>query len=234
MIDLYYWPTPNGHKISIMLEECELEYTTIPVNIGQGDQFAPEFLKISPNNRMPAIVDHDTGISVFEGGAILIYLAEKCGRFLPVENKLQFEVLQWLFWQAGGLGPMAGQLSHFVNYVKEPVQYAHDRYRNEYDRLLAVMDVRLRDREFLAGAYSIADIAAFPWVLPYERLGVDLDNFTNLRRWFDTIKQRPAARRGVDLGKDWRRNEPRSDKIHAMMFGQNSQTVFDAANALEK
>jgi len=234
MIDLYYWPTPNGHKISIMLEECALEYTTVPVNIGQGDQFAPEFLKISPNNRMPAIVDHETGTTVFEGGAILIYLAEKSGRLLPTDGKARIEALQWLFWQAGGLGPMAGQLSHFVSYVREPVQYAHDRYRNEYDRLLAVMDVRLRDREFLAVEYSIADIAAFPWVLPYKRLGNDLDKFVNLRRWFDSIKQRPAVRRGVDLGEDWRRNEARSEKAHAMMFGQNSQTVFNAAESLEK
>ena len=234
MIDLYYWPTPNGHKISIMLEECELEYTTVPVNISEGDQFAPAFLKISPNNRMPAIVDHDTDTSVFEGGAILIYLAEKSGRFLPTASKFRFEVLQWLFWQAGGLGPMAGQLSHFVNYAKEPVQYAHDRYANEYDRLLAVMDVRLGDREFLAGEYSIADIAAFPWVLPYAKLGNDLDKFSNLRRWFDAIKQRPAVRRGIDLGKDWRRNESRSDEAHAMMFGQNSQTVFAAAAVPEK
>jgi len=234
MIDLYYWPTPNGHKISIMLEECELDYKPISVDIGQGDQFAPEFLKLSPNNRIPAIVDHDTGTSVFEGGAILIYLAEKSGRLLPTSAGARIEVLQWLFWQAGGLGPMAGQLSHFVNYAKEPVQYAHDRYRNEYDRLLAVMDVRLRDRDFLAGEYSIADVAAFPWVLPYKRLGNDLDNFVNLRRWFDLIKQRPAVRRGIELGRDWRRDEARSDKVHATMFGQNSQTVFDAARALEK
>ena len=234
MIDLYYWPTPNGHKISIMLEECELDFKPIPVNIGQGDQFAPEFLKLSPNNRIPAIVDHDTGTSVFEGGAILIYLAEKSGQLLPTDAGKRVEVLQWLFWQAGGLGPMAGQLSHFVNYAREPVQYARERYGNEYDRLLAVMDVRLRDRDFLAGEYSIADIAAFPWVLPYKRLGNDLDNFVNLRRWFDSIKQRPAVRRGVELGRDWRRDETRSEKAHATRFGQNSQTVFDAARALEK
>jgi GST-like protein len=233
MIDLYYWPTPNGHKISIMLEECELDYTTIPVDIGAGAQFAADFLKISPNNRMPAVVDHDTGTSVFEGGAILIYLAEKRGRFLPTESQPRFEVLQWLFWQAGGLGPMAGQLSHFVNYAKETVQYAHDRYANEYDRLLAVMDVRLRNREFLGGDYSIADMAAFPWVLPYKKLGNDLDRFINVRRWFDAIKVRPAVRRGIDLGKDWRRDEARSDKAHSIMFGQDSQTVFDAARELE-
>ena len=231
MIDLYYWPTPNGRKISIMLEECELEYHTVPVDIGRGDQFRPEFLEISPNNRMPAIVDHDTGVSVFEGGAILIYLAEKSERLLPRDQQSRFETLQWLFWQSGGLGPMAGQLSHFVNYVKDPVPYAHDRYANEYDRLLAVMDVRLRDREYLAGDYSIADIAAFPWVMPYRRLGNDLDQFENLRRWFDAIKGRPAVKRGVDLGSDWRRDEARREEARSFMFGQNSETVFNAIKA---
>ena len=229
MIDLYYWPTPNGHKISIMLEECGLEYQVTPVDIGAGDQFAPEFLAISPNNRIPAIVDSDTGISVFEGGAILVYLAEKAGRFLPTDTTQRFDVLQWLFWQAGGLGPMAGQLSHFVNYVQEDVPYAHRRYANEYDRLLAVMDVRLRNRDFLAGDYSIADIASFPWVLPYRRLGNDLDNFPNLRRWFDTLKARPAVQRGVNLGKGWRRNEAKNEKARAMMFDQNAETVRKAA-----
>lgn len=234
MIDLYYWPTPNGRKISIMLEECGLEYRTVPVDIGVGDQFAPDFLKISPNNRMPAIVDDETQISVFEGGAILIYLAEKVGKFLPQKQAPRIETLQWLFWQAGGLGPMAGQHSHFVNYAKEPVPYASERYANEYDRLLAVMDVRLRDRDFLAGDYSIADMAAFPWVIPYKRFGIDLDRFENLRVWFDTIKERPAVQRGVDVGADWRRDEARSDKAHFVMFGQNSETVFRAADALEK
>jgi len=234
MIDLYYWPTPNGRKISIMLEECGLEYRTVPVDIGAGDQFSPDFLKISPNNRMPAIVDDETQISVFEGGAILIYLAEKAGKFLPREQAPRIETLQWLFWQAGGLGPMAGQHSHFVNYAKEPVPYASERYSNEYDRLLAVMDVRLRDRDFLAGDYSIADMAAFPWVIPYKRFGIDLDRFENLRVWFDAIKERPAVQRGVDVGADWRRDEARSDKAHFVMFGQNSETVFRAADALEK
>lgn len=234
MIDLYYWPTPNGHKISIMLEECGLEYTTVPVNIGRGDQFAPEFLHISPNNRMPAIVDHDSGISVFEGGAILIYLAEKAGKFLPSAGSARMQVLEWLFWQAGGLGPMAGQLSHFVNYAKNPEPYSHDRYKREYDRLLAVMDVRLREREYLAGDYSIADIASFPWVLPYRRLGNDLDKFANLRRWFDTIKERPAVRCGIDLGKGWWSKQVRDEKAHDLMFGQDSQTVLNAARELEK
>lgn len=232
MIDLYYWPTPNGHKISIMLEECGLTYQVKAVNIGAGDQFAPEFLAISPNNRIPAIIDSDTGISVFEGGAILVYLAEKTGRFLPTNTAQRFDVLQWLFWQAGGLGPMAGQLSHFVNYVQEDVPYAHQRYANEYDRLLAVMDVRLRNRAFLAGEYSIADMASFPWVLPYRRLGNDLDNFPNLRRWFDTLKERPAVQRGVNLGKDWRRDEAKNETARALMFDQNAETVRKAAAGL--
>jgi len=201
-----------------MLEECGLAYEVHPVDIGAGDQFQAEFLKISPNNRMPAIVDDENGISVFEGGAILVYL---------------FEVLQWLFWQAGGLGPMAGQLSHFVNYVQEDVPYARQRYADEYDRLLAVMDVRLRNREFLAGDYSIADMASFPWILPYRRFGNDLDRFPNLRRWFDTLKVRPAVQRGVNLGKSWQSDLSRNEKARAIMFNQNSKTVLDAAKALE-
>jgi len=228
MIELYYWPTPNGHKISIMLEECGLEYEVKPIDIGAGDQFARDFLEISPNNRMPAIVDTETGVSVFEGGAILIYLAETAGKFLPQDSAGRFETLQWLFWQAGGLGPMAGQLSHFVQYTKEDVPYARSRYTNEYDRLLAVMDVRLRDREFLAGDYSIADIASFPWIVPYRRLGNDLDNFPNLRRWFDFLKQRPAVQAGMNVGKTWRRDESKNEKARALMFNQTSETVYKA------
>lgn len=234
MIKLYYWPTPNGQKISIMLEECGLDYDVKRVNINAGDQFKASFLRISPNNRMPAITDTETGISVFEGGAILMYLAEKTGMLLPEEQGARFDVLQWLFWQAGGLGPMAGQLSHFVNYTLEEVAYAKRRYGKEYDRLLAVMDVRLRDRDFLAGDYSIADIASFPWVLPYRRLGNDLDRFVNLRRWFDAIKSRPAVRRGIDLGKEWRRDESRNEAAREMLFDQDSATVFRAARALEE
>jgi GST-like protein len=234
MITLYYWPTPNGQKISIMLEECGLDYDVRPVNIGAGDQFDAPFLRISPNNRMPAITDTETGISVFEGGAILIYLAEKTGKLLPEAQGPRFDVLQWLFWQAGGLGPMAGQLSHFVNYTKEELPYALKRYSKEYDRLLAVMDVRLRHREFLAGDYSIADIACFPWVLPYRRLGNDLDRFQNLRRWFDTLKSRPAVRDGVDLGKEWPRDEAQNEDARAMLFEQDAETVFKAARALEQ
>lgn len=233
MIELYYWPTPNGHKISIMLEECGLEYTVTRVDIGAGDQFTPEFIAISPNNRMPAIVDHDNGIAIFESGAILTYLAEKSGRFLPRETAARYDVMQWLFWQAANLGPTAGQLSHYVNYAKQPVPYAHDRHKNEYDRLLAVMDVRLRDREFLATEYSIADMACFPWLVPYRRFGFDLDRFANLRRWFDTLKQREAVQAGVNLGTEWRRDEARNERARALMFGQNAETVYKAAEALE-
>lgn len=234
MIDLYYWPTPNGHKISIMLEECGLEYAVKRVDIGAGDQFSPEFLAISPNNRMPAIVDHDTGVSVFESGAILAYLAEKTGQFMPRDVAGRTAVSEWLFWQVANLGPAAGQLSHYVNYVKVDVPYARERHEREYDRLLAVMDVRLRSRDFLAGDYSIADMACFPWVVPYRRYGFDLDRFVNVRRWFDTLKARPAVRAGMDLGKDWRRDEARNEKARALMFGQNAETVYEAAKALEE
>ncbi len=233
MIDLYYWPTPNGHKVSIMLEECGLPYEVRKVDIGAGDQFEPAFLAISPNNRMPAIVDRDTGISVFESGAILQYLAEKTQRFLPADTAGRYDVLQWLFWQMANLGPTAGQLSHYVNYAKEKVPYAHRRHENEYDRLLAVMDVRLRGREYLAGDYSIADMACFPWVVPYRRYGFDLDRYEDLRRWFDRLKVRPAVRAGVDLGKDWRRDEARNERARKLMFGQNAQTVYEAAKGLE-
>ncbi len=231
MIELYYWPTPNGKKISIMLEECGLDYEVRPVDIGAGDQFRPEFLAISPNNRMPAIVDTDTGISVFEGGAILIYLAEKAGMFLPEERPARFEVLQWLFWQAGGLGPMAGQLSHFRSYTDDFHDYSLQRYGDEYDRLLAVMDVRLRDREFLAGKLSIADFASFPWVVPYRRLGADLDKFAHLRRWFDTLKVRPGLRAGMEVGSGWESDLAKRERAKEMLFGQNAETVFKAAGS---
>src|SRR5262245_9171901 len=200
MIDLHYWPTPNGHKISIMLEEIGLEYKIVPVNIGRGDQFKPEFLKISPNNRMPALVDPDAPggpLSIFESGAILLYLAEKSGRFLPADPRGRFEVVQWLMWQMGGLGPMAGQAHHFRGYAPEKSQSAVDRYTNEVNRLYGVMDQRLASREFLAGDYSIADMAAFPWVLPHERQGQKLEDFSHLKRWFDTIRAREAVQKGL-------------------------------------
>ncbi len=182
---------------------------------------------------MPAIVDHDTGIAVFEGGAILTYLAEKTGRFLPSDPAGRYDVMQWLFWQMANLGPTAGQLSHYVNYARVDVPYAQDRHRNEYERLLAVMDVRLRNRDFLAGDYSIADIACFPWLVPYGRFGFNLDDFVNVRRWFDVLKQRKAVQAGVNLGKSWRRDEARSEKAREQLFGQNAETVYKAAEALE-
>ena len=229
MISLYYWPTPNGKKVSIMLEECELEYNAIPINIGRGDQFTSDFLNISPNNRIPAIVDRDADISVFESGAILMYLAEKTSSFMPQDLEQRVEVLQWLFWQVGGLGPMAGQLSHFVNYAPEPVPYAHTRYEQEYDRLLGVMNTRLADREYLAGEFSIADIASFPWVAGYKRLGANLDVFAGLRRWFDAIKVRPAVRRGMDLGNDWREESELTDEeAKKVLFGQTAESITKA------
>lgn len=225
MIDLYFWPTPNGKKISIMLEECGLPFKLQAVNIGRGEQFTEEFLRISPNNRMPAIVDNETGISVFESGAILMYLAEKSGQFMPTETAPRYEVLQWLFWQMGGLGPMAGQLSHFINYAPEPNPYALERYRNEYDRLLGVMNTRLDNRDFLAGDYSIADMASFPWVAGYKRFDADLDPFPNLRRWFDELKTRPAVRRGMDAGKDWSRPQLTDEKARKILFGQTARSI---------
>ena len=237
MIDLYYAPTPNGWKISIMLEETSTPYNVIPVNLGKGDQFKPEFLAISPNNRMPAIVDHKgpdgKQVSVFESGAILMYLGEKTGQFFPQTPVEKLRVLEWLFWQVGGLGPMAGQVSHFVNYAPNfpgDHSYATERYKNEYDRLLGVMDTVLKKREYLAGDYSIADMAAFPWVLMYKRFGVNLDAFDNLRRWFDGIKNRPAVRKGIDLGKEYRNPSANQSKESLkMMFGQTADSIKKAA-----
>ena len=237
MIDLYYAPTPNGWKISIMLEETSTPYNVIPVNLGKGDQFKPEFLAISPNNRMPVIVDHEgpdgEQVSVFESGAILMYLGEKTGKFFPQTPREKFRVLEWMFWQVGGLGPMAGQVSHFVNYAPNfpgDHSYATERYKNEYDRLLGVMDTVLKKREYLAGDYSIADMAAFPWVLMYKRFGVNLDAFDNLRRWFDGIKNRPAVRKGIDLGKEYRNPSANQSKESLkMMFGQTADSIKKAA-----
>ena len=233
MIDLYYAPTPNGWKISIMLEEAEIEYNVIPVNLGAGDQFKPEFLKISPNNRMPVIVDHDgpqgEEVSVFESGAILMYLGEKSGKFFPQSDRERIRVLEWLFWQIGGLGPMAGQVSHFVNYAPNfpgDHSYSEKRYKNEYDRLLGVMDMVLEERDYLAGDYSIADMASFPWITAYKRYEVNLDTFKNVRRWFDEIKSRPAVRKGMDVGKE-NRNFGKGITKEALetMFKQTSKTI---------
>ena len=233
MIDLYYAPTPNGWKITIMLEEAQIDYKVIPVRLGDGDQFKPEFLKISPNNRMPAIVDSDgpggEKISIFESGAILMYLGEKSGKFLPQSGKDRIKVLEWLFWQIGGLGPMAGQVSHFVNYAPNfpgDHSYSEKRYKNEYDRLLGVMDSVLEKREFLAGDYSIADMASFPWVTAYKRYEVDLDSFKNVRRWFDVIKSKPAVRKGMDVGKENRNfGKGISKESLKTMFGQDSKSI---------
>ena len=237
MIDLYYAPTPNGWKITIMLEEAQMDYKVIPVNLGDGDQFKPEFLKISPNNRMPAIVDSDgpggEKISIFESGAILMYLGEKSGKFFPQSDKDRIKVLEWLFWQIGGLGPMAGQVSHFVNYAPNfpgDHSYSEKRYRNEYDRLLGVMDSVLEEREFLAGDYSIADMASFPWVTAYKRYEVDLDSFKNVRRWFDIIKSKPAVRKGMDVGKENRNfGKGISKESLKTMFGQDSKSIKEEA-----
>ena len=228
MIDFYYWPTPNGWKVSIMLEECGLPYRVVPVNIGKGDQFKPEFLAISPNNRMPAIVDHDDGgdvVSVFESGAILLHLAEKSGRFMPTDRRGRKETLEWLFWQVGNLGPMAGQLSHFVNYAQGEHAYSKQRYANEYHRCLGVLEHRLAGREFILDQYSIADMVSWPWVLIAKPLGQPLDDFPNVARWRAVLRDRPAVQRGVDLGKELRRSAPPSDEERRVLFNQTAQSV---------
>ena len=235
MIDLHYWPTPNGWKISIMLEECGLGYTVKPVNIGRGEQFEPEFLAISPNNRMPAIVDHDppgggAPVAVFETGAILIYLAEKTGKFMPTDLRGRKAVLEWLMWQMGGLGPMAGQNGHFLLYAPEKIAYAIDRYGKEVSRLYGVLDAQLaRTGAFVAGAgYSIADMAIFPWVRTHKAQQVTLAEFAHVERWYDSLFLRPATKRGIDLGKEMR--PPKMDEeARKVLFGQTAQTVRDTA-----
>jgi GST-like protein len=231
MIDFYYWPTPNGWKISIMLEECGLDYRVIPINIGKGDQFQPEFLAISPNNRMPAIVDHDHDIddeplSIFESGAILLHLAEKTGRFIPQDKRGRKETSEWLFWQVGNLGPMAGQISHFVNYAPQDQDYSKTRYGNEYNRCIGVLERRLEGREYiLDDYYSIVDMACWPWILIAKPLGQPLDDFPNVARWRQTIKNRPAVQKGVDLGKEWRRSAPPDDEERKILFNQTAQSI---------
>jgi GSH-dependent disulfide-bond oxidoreductase len=233
MIDLHYWTTPNGHKVTIFLEEAGTPYRIVPANISAGEQFRPEFLKISPNNRMPAIVDDapaDGGapISVFESGAILVYLAEKSGKFMPHDLRRQTDVLQWLFWQMGGLGPMAGQNHHFSHYAPEKIPYAIERYVKETNRLYGVLDRRLADRPFVAGDYSIADMAAYPWVVPYERQGQRLEDFPNLKRWFDAIHERPAVKRAYALAKDINTQPTVSEESKRVLFGQSAATVARA------
>ncbi|TQV68070.1 glutathione S-transferase family protein [Denitrobaculum tricleocarpae] len=229
MIDFYYWPTPNGWKVAILLEELGIPYNTIPVNISKGDQFKPEFLAISPNNRMPAIVDHDvTGdpISVFESGAILYYLAEKTGRFIPADPLGKKETLEWLFWQTGNQGPMAGQLSHFVNYAPGDEAYSKTRYANEYDRCLGVLERQLEGRSFILGEdYSIADMINWPWVLIAKPLTRDLSGFPNVTRWRKAVKERPAVQRAVDLGKEFRRSAPPNEEERKILFSQSAETV---------
>jgi GST-like protein len=227
-IELHYWPTPNGWKVSIMLEECRLPYIMKPVNISTGDQFKPEFLAISPNNRMPAIVDPDgpggRPISVFESGAILQYLGRKTGKFYPAEERARTEVDQWLFWQMGGLGPMAGQAHHFRIYAPEKLPYAIDRYTNEVHRLFGVMNIRLKDRPFLAGKYSIADMASVGWASRWERQGQDINEFPHLKRWLETVMARPAVQRGMKLRvEEASQVDMKDPKVQALLFRQRAR-----------
>jgi len=232
MIDLHYWPTPNGHKITIFLEEVGLAYQIKPVNIGKGEQFQPDFLKIAPNNRMPAIVDHvpaDGGapLSVFESGAILTYLAEKTGKFLPHELRGRVRVLEWLNWQMGGLGPMAGQNHHFSQYAPEKIPYAIDRYVKETNRLYGVLDRQLAQHAFVAGDYSIADMACYPWIVPHERQGQKLEDFPHVKRWFEAMQIRPAVIRAYAWG-DKIRNEGMTEEARKNLFGQTAASVKPA------
>lgn len=227
MIDLHYWPTPNGHKVTLFLEEAGLDYRIRPVDIGRGAQFEPAFLAISPNNRMPAIVDHapeggGEPVSVFESGAILLYLAEKTGRFLPADLRGRVATLEWLFWQMGGLGPMTGQYGHFNVYAPERIPYAIDRYTREAQRLLGVLDRRLAGREFIAGdAYTIADMAAWPWINPYDRAPLDLAPYPEVRRWHAAIAARPATARAYALTREVNPDagRPLTDEQKALLFG---------------
>ncbi len=229
VIELYYWPTPNGHKITIMLEECELPYKIKYINIATGDQFKPEFLAFSPNNRMPAIIDPDgpdgEPISVFESGAILQYLGRKTGKFYPTDERARVAVDEWLMWQMGGLGPMAGQAHHFRNYAPEPIQYGIERYTNEVNRLYGVMNKRLANVDYLAGAYSIADMAAYPWVRPYKNQGQDLADFPHLEAWYQRLQDRAAVAKAVHIGDAMSEKfDLSADKeAQAVLFGQTSK-----------
>lgn len=229
MIDLYYWPTGNGKKISIMLEETGLPYRVIPVDITRGDQSTPQYEAINPNNKMPAIVDHDAPggpITIFESGAILQYLAEKSGRFMPQDLHGKYRVLQWVYWQVGGLGPMAGQAHHFLKYSPQKIEYAMHRFRAEVTRLYKVMDKELAKREYLAGEYSIADIAAWPWVVRHDWQGQDLNDYPNVKRWFEAIAARPAVQRGSDVGKEWAASlQNMSDEARKQLFNLRDQDL---------
>ena len=231
MIDVYFWTTPNGYKILLFVEETGIPHRVVPVNIGKGEQFEPTFLKISPNNRIPAIVDHapaDGGepVSLFESGAILLYLAEKIGRFISRDLRGRAETLQWLFWQMAGLGPMAGQNHHFAIYAPEKIPYAIKRYADETARLYAVLNRRLADRAFVAGDdYGIADMACYPWIVPYKRQGQNLDDFPHLKRWFEAIRARPATVRAYERGKAINDQQVVTEEAKKFLFGQNAQTV---------
>ncbi|WP_380876144.1 thiol:disulfide oxidoreductase [Sphingomonas sp. DBB INV C78] len=239
MIDLHYWPTPNGHKITLFLEETGLPYRIVPVNIGKGEQFDPDFLKIAPNNRMPAIVDHEPAdgsapVSIFESGAILLYLAEKTGRFIPGDVHGRVEVLQWLFWQMGGLGPMAGQNHHFSRYAPETIPYAIDRYVKETNRLYGVLNKRLADREFVAGDYSIADMAAYPWTVMHEAQKQDLNDFPHLKRWFEAIAARPATVKAYALAEQFQSSGIQTEEQRRILFGQTAASLDQGAPAAAK
>jgi GST-like protein len=228
MIELYYWTTPNGHKITIFLEEAGVPYRLLPVDIGKGDQFAPEFLRIAPNNRIPAIVDTEPGdggepINVFESGAILQYLAEKTGKFLPADVRGRTEVMQWLFWQMAGLGPMAGQNHHFVQYAPERIPYATERYVKETNRLYGVLDKRLADRDYVAGSYSIADMAIYPWIVPYKKQMQTLEDFPHLKRWFEVIAARPAVVRAYERARLINARPVVSEESRGILFGQTAR-----------
>lgn len=235
MIELYYWPTPNGHKITMFLEEAGLHYRIRPVDISAGDQFKPEFLAFSPNNRMPAIIDtapSDGGdpVTVFESGAMLLYLAEKTGKFLPAGIRERKTVMEWVFWQVGGLGPMAGQNHHFGVYAPEKIQYAIDRYVNETNRLYGVLDRRLQDRAFIAGEhYTIADMAAYPWIVPWKRQQQDLAAFPNLQRWFDRVRERPATLKAYARGEPFSNRPSVTEEGKKLLFGQTAATVASRA-----
>ena len=227
MIELHYWPTPNGHKITSFLEEVGLPYRIHPVNIGKGDQFNPDFLKIAPNNRIPAIRDltpADGGAphSVFESGAILVYLAQKTGKFLPDDMRARSRVMEWLFWQMGGLGPMAGQNHHFNQYAPEKIPYAMERYTKETNRLYGVLDRQLANHPYVAGDYSIADMACYPWIVPYQRQGQKLEDFPHLKRWFEAMAKRPAVIRAYEKGEGMRK-EGMSEEEKKVLFGQTAK-----------
>ncbi|MEO6967665.1 MAG: glutathione S-transferase N-terminal domain-containing protein [Rhodanobacteraceae bacterium] len=224
MIDFYFWPTPNGYKIALFLEETRLPYRIKPVDIGKGDQFEPDYLKISPNNKMPAIVDRDPVdggdlVSVFESGAILLYLAGKTGKFIPRDPRARMQAIEWLFWQVSGLGPMVGQNHHFLRYAPEKIPYAVERYLNETRRLYRVLDKRLHGRDFIAHEYSVADMACYPWIVPYAKDGMRIEDFPNLHRWFGAIAARPATQRAYALGKRWEHDKPMSDEERKILFG---------------